>query len=336
MAFPMDRMRVFINYKTTDRPWGGSNSFLCALKGYLSNLEDIHLIYDKYEDFDLILINTAYTAPGRYISLRQIRRYHEYGYSSLFEYILKLFKKRPMKIVLRLDGLRRFYAEIPEDKGDNIQLSLVGLADAIIFQSNESLAQFKRTINGFSALHYVIYNGVNQGVFNLKGKIFWNKKDKLKVFATSWSTNPRKGFEDIVRLSCIEGVIVNFVGNWPKDINPEKVQLKPPVPQNLLSVEYKKNDAFFFPSRNEACPNVVYEALSCGLPVIYHSSGGTPEIASEYGAWFKDDLLKALDDVTNNYDSFIEKIEKDNYLFSIDYAGKRYVEVFKKTLMNQI
>ncbi len=326
----MDRLRVFINYKTTDSPWGGSNSFLCALKEYLADLKGIHLISDKHTDFDIILINTAYTAPGRYISLRQMRRYHEYGYSSLFEYILKLFKKRPVKIVLRLDGLRRFYAEMPEDRGDKIQLSLLKFADAVIFQSNESLKQFNKVIGGIPELHYVIHNGVNQRIFNTEGKRFWNKKDELKIFTTSWSTNPRKGFEDIVRLSRFDGVTINFVGNWPKEISHEKVHLKPPVPQNLLSDEYRKNDVFFFPSRNEACPNVINEALSCGLPVIYHPSGGTPEIVSGYGAEFDDDLLKALNEVTNNYDSFVEKIKKNHHLFSINYAGERYVEVFKK------
>ncbi|GBE39932.1 glycosyl transferases group 1 [bacterium BMS3Bbin08] len=332
----MNRIRVFINYKTTDMPWGGSNSFLCALKEFSTNLKDFELISDKHADFDLMLLNTAYTAPGRYISLKQVRRYHEHGYSNLFKYILKRFKKRQIKIVLRLDGLRRFYAEMPEAEGDRIQLSLIRFADAVIFQSDESLNQFKKITGDIPVQHYIIHNGVNQKIFNMEGKRFWNKKDKLKIFTTSWSTNPRKGFGDIVRLSLIDGVTVNFVGNWPKEINHGKVYLKPSMPQNLLSEEYKKNDVFFFPSRNEACPNVIYEALSCGLPVIYHPSGGTPEIASRYGVEFSDDLIETLDKVANNYDSFIEGIKRDYFLFSIDYAGKRYFEVFQKVFIDRI
>jgi glycosyltransferase involved in cell wall biosynthesis len=30
--------------------------------------------------------------------------------------------------------------------------------------------------------------------------------------------------------------------------------------------------------QNDPCPNVVLEALSCGLPVLYSASGGVPEL----------------------------------------------------------
>ena len=46
---------------------------------------------------------------------------------------------------------------------------------------------------------------------------------------------------------------------------------------------YKSSDVFLHPSENDNCPNVVLEAMSSGLPIIYHNSGGTPEIASDYG-----------------------------------------------------
>lgn len=329
----MNKIRVFINYKTTYSPWGGSNSFLCALKKYLSNLEDIDLIYDKNGNYDLMLLNTSVTAPGKFTSLRQIKRFSEYGCSSLFRYFLKGFKKKKIKILLRLDGLRRFYAETTELRGDRIQLDLIKFANTIIFQSNESLNQFKKVIGNIPVQHYVIRNGVNQSIFNIKEREYWNRKDKLRVFATSWSKNSMKGFRDIARLSNIDDVTVNFVGNWPAGIDSGMVNLKPAMSQPLLAEEYKKNDLFFFPSRNEACSNVVLEALSCGLPVIYHPSGGTSEIASSYGVGLKDDLLATLNEVTKNYDVFIERIKKDYFLFSIDYVGEKYVEVFQKFFM---
>ncbi|MGR3175969.1 MAG: glycosyltransferase [Candidatus Scalindua sp.] len=329
----MRKLRTFINYRTTGRPWGGSNSFLCALKEYLKDSENIEIVSDKSGDLDLLLLNTAYIAPGKYVSLKQIRGYYEYGYSSFLQYVLKGLKKRQIQIVLRLDGLRRFYADMPEVKGDRIQLKLIKLAHAIIFQSDESLKQFQRVIGDVSTPYYIIHNGVSHRLFNMDGKKLWNKRDKLKIFATSWSTNPRKGFEVIAKLSRIDGVVVNFVGNWPKEIDPEKTQVKLPMPQNLLAEEYKKNDLFFFPSQNEACANVVYEALSCGLPVIYHPSGGTSEIASEYGVELTDNIYSSVERISDNYDFYIEQIKHDHRMFSIDYAGAKYVEVFQKVYL---
>ena len=74
----MNRICTFINYRTTGRPWGGSNSFLCALKEYLKDSENIEIVSDKSRDFDLMLLNTAYTAPGKYVSLHQIKKYYNY------------------------------------------------------------------------------------------------------------------------------------------------------------------------------------------------------------------------------------------------------------------
>ena len=329
----MPRPRVFINYETTDRPWGGSNSFLFALKSFMSDLEEIEIVSDTGADFDMMLLNTAYTAPGEYISLKQIANYRKYGHKDLFRYLLHGLKKRQIKIVLRLDGLRRFYSGNLNVKGDDIQLNLINFADAIVFQSNDALMQFQKVTGNISVPHYIIHNGVNNKLFNMEGKAGWNRKDKLKVFTTSWSSNPRKGFEDIARLSEVEGIVVNFVGNWPKETAAGKVILKPPLKQELLAEEYRQNDIFFFPSRNEACPNVVIEALSCGLPVIYHPSGGTPELAAAYGIALTNDFNADIIAISENYDSFLEKIREDHYTFSIDHAGKKYAEAFHEAAL---
>lgn len=41
---------------------------------------------------------------------------------------------------------------------------------------------------------------------------------------------------------------------------------------------YRSADAYIMTKYNDPCPNVVLEALSCGLPVIYSASGGVPEL----------------------------------------------------------
>jgi len=41
---------------------------------------------------------------------------------------------------------------------------------------------------------------------------------------------------------------------------------------------YRSADAYLITKHNDPCPNVVLEALACGLPVLYSASGGIPEL----------------------------------------------------------
>ena len=46
---------------------------------------------------------------------------------------------------------------------------------------------------------------------------------------------------------------------------------------------YRRAHALLHPKVNDPCPNVVLEALACGLPVVHAASGGTPELVAEAG-----------------------------------------------------
>jgi glycosyltransferase involved in cell wall biosynthesis len=46
---------------------------------------------------------------------------------------------------------------------------------------------------------------------------------------------------------------------------------------------YRRAHVLLHPKVNDPCPNVVLEALACGLPVVHSESGGTPELVGEAG-----------------------------------------------------
>ncbi len=46
---------------------------------------------------------------------------------------------------------------------------------------------------------------------------------------------------------------------------------------------YRRAHVLLHPKVNDPCPNVVLEALACGLPVVHSASGGTPELVGDAG-----------------------------------------------------
>ena len=48
--------------------------------------------------------------------------------------------------------------------------------------------------------------------------------------------------------------------------------------RNKIASYYKGAKIFMFPSEEDCSPNVVIEAMACGLPILTTNSGGIPEI----------------------------------------------------------
>lgn len=329
-------MKIYIHYKIIDKPWGGSNSFLKAFRDYLlKNKTDKVTLSAKLQDkYDLLFIISNTCGLGKKTNYKKIRKLSEKENKSGLG---KLFQQHKCKIIHRVDGLRSIYTDDNSFyEGDMEQFRLSLLANWIIFQSKNSLGCFKKI--GYSGRNYsIIYNGANQNIFNCNNRSWWNNKTTLKVFSNSWSSNRKKGFDIISRVSKLKGVESIFVGNWCKEVDPANVKIIPPLKQEGLSSYYKDSDVFLFPSINEACPNVLLEALSCGLPVIYHNSGGTPELASKYGIALPEDisadsLRKTLEELKNNYHQLVNNINRDMKKFSIDYAAEQYLRVFEEVL----
>jgi hypothetical protein len=73
--------------------------------------------------------------------------------------------------------------------------------------------------------------------------------------------------------------------------------------------------------------------MNCGLPAIGLDDGGHTEIISKGGRVFtkKEDVLKLLDDITQNYESFQNNIDLPN----IKEVGKLYFEFIQKIYIDQ-
>jgi len=119
-----------------------------------------------------------------------------------------------------------------------------------------------------------------------------------------------------------------------------------------LPYYYSKMDIMVHPAWFDACPNVVVEALSCGIPVVCPSSGGTPELVGEAGAIIEEDFnfdfkefynIKKIPTINySKYASEILKIKNNLKLYSrmareraiakldICIIADKYINVFKE------
>jgi teichuronic acid biosynthesis glycosyltransferase TuaC len=61
----------------------------------------------------------------------------------------------------------------------------------------------------------------------------------------------------------------------------DRIRFVAPCPSSEVSKWMRAANVFALPSYREGCPNVILEALSCGLPVVASDVGGIPELVDE-------------------------------------------------------
>jgi glycosyltransferase involved in cell wall biosynthesis len=263
-----DNMKIGILYKTTDAPWGGINSFFRNFIRSGKQSNKVELIEDLSRA-DLILTAGHYQGPGQTIKPMHLRNISN---SRKLNNPMGLFLNRgAKKLVFRLDGLRTNYAGGISNT-DNLLLKNLAYADGIIFQSKYSKDCFNNFESSFPFETEIIHNGADPALFSPVSKPS-DFSGGICLVSNSWSVNHNKGFETISAFSQLKDVSVSHIGRWPEDISPKKVTLLGDMNEKEIAIELRNHHFFLFPSENEACSNTVIEALSSGLPVLYHPSG---------------------------------------------------------------
>jgi len=270
-------------------PWGGGNQFLKALR---QEAKRSNTYTDSIQDADVILFNSHHN-PKQVLKLQE--QYQEH----LFVHRVDGPMSYRGKSGLRLDQ-RIFYLN-----------SLV--ADGTVFQSEWSRSQTIKEKLIFSNSNIVIINAPDPEIFYAKDKKnSYFQKRKVKLIASSWSSNKMKGIDVFSFLDNnldFNDYSMSFAGNIDRSF--KNISLLGQLDSSHLADQLRRHDIFIFASEREACSNSLLEALHSGLPVVCRNSSSNPEILGEGGILFEDstDLLEKIDILRRDHQKYKENIK---------------------------
>ena len=198
---------------------------------------------------------------------------------------LRRFARDGVRMVHRVDGPIGVYRGF-DDGTDRRIVEINEIADATILQSRYSLDKHREL--GLTLRDpVVIPNAVDPDIFYPAAAREPVKGRRVRVIASSWSDNPRKGadvLEWLDRNLDFDAFELTFAGRTQSTF--ERIRVVGPLASEPLAELLRTQDLYLAPSRDDPCSNALLEALACGLPAAFLRSGGHPELVGAGGIGF--------------------------------------------------
>ncbi len=300
------RLRVSFWHNFHPPPYGGGNQFLFALRKALTR-RSVEVVENRLDRLvDCHLLNSIHFNVEKFIAYAE---------------------RRPLRILHRIDGPIHLIRGYDREK-DELCLEInQRLAFATVIQSAwtyQKIVEMGKNPKNATIIH----NAVDPDVFHAKGRLPLARNRKIRLIATSWSGNPRKGGQTYAWLDKnldFARFELTFVGNLSEPLS--RAQHIPPVASEQLADILRQHDIYITASRNDPCSNAVLEAMACGLPVLYYNDGGHPEIVGQGGLPFTSDeeILRQLEIMLENYETFQNLLRPP----TLDDVADRYLELLQ-------
>jgi glycosyltransferase involved in cell wall biosynthesis len=227
--------------------------------------------------------------------------------------------------VHRVDGPIGVYRGF--DDGTDARIAELNrvFAHATVFQSRYSLERHAEL--GYRlADPVVIPNAVDPTIFHPPGSRATLDGRRVRVVATSWSDNPRKGSETLRWLDRhldADRYELTFAGRTAQRF--DRIRAVGAIDSHALAELLRAHDVYLAASRDDPCSNALLEALASGLPAVFRDSGGHPELVGDGGLPFRED-----EELPEVLDRLVEEIEARRAAISVPAitdVANRYLQV---------
>ena len=200
--------------------------------------------------------------------------------------------------------------------------------------------------------HHHLFNCVDLNLFKPADDIIKVRKkyqlpeDKLLVlFVARYISNHRKGFDLLLtvmqRLKHRTDICFVAIWNDGQSLHQSNIiELGYLGNEKELASVYAAADAIVLPSREDNLPNVMLEAISCGIPVLGFPVGGIPEVvktgitgilADEVSSEALESAILSLADKKVAFDrSEIRAFAEQN--FDMVKQAQKYMQIYKQML----
>jgi glycosyltransferase involved in cell wall biosynthesis len=253
-------------------------------------------------------------AGGPFVKLERMNRYfpdHPKNYNIIYGVsgtdfpveTLKKARRKSVPIVCHMNSCwHPAYAGDFQAKNERLQILHDEFADFVVYGSRRAMEGARRYFKGVQGNHEIIYNAVDIDHFRVAESP--EEPHPPRILAAGLHQfrhrlEPLIRAMPVIRQSLpdaelwIAGKLVPGEGMWDcgeetirgliSEVGSDGIRILPPYTQEEAPGLYNRADLLVHLKHMDWTPNVVAEAMACGLPIVHTGNGGVPEIVGDAG-----------------------------------------------------